>query len=253
MKFKNKLLFILFLFFFFMLINCKSSFGYYEFNNDNFVVANYNTEWIESYLDLGMNPVDGIKNVLIDKHQDFFSFNSSELGNYWVCEKITKDDNYYYLFLICPGQIAVKAFYETHTVHTYITENLDSSEYKYFSILFAKDGFYSDGNYLLDSWCPVYFPDEFRFYGYEFIVSNYDILDYSSSSAINSGAILFTEPETKNGTTLAPVIQREKTKGTLQIVLMEIVQILPLIIVVVVSFLGLRKALKMLSQLLRRS
>ena len=48
---------------------------------------------------------------------------------------------------------------------------------------------------------------------------------------------------------LPPIIQVTPLKGVMK----EIIQILPLILVVLVSFLGLRKALKMLSALLHRS
>lgn len=48
---------------------------------------------------------------------------------------------------------------------------------------------------------------------------------------------------------LAPIVEGTKMETTLQ----EVIHLLPLIIVVVVSFLGLRKALRMLSTLLRRA
>lgn len=48
---------------------------------------------------------------------------------------------------------------------------------------------------------------------------------------------------------LAPVVEKMKMKITLQ----EVVQLLPTILVVVVSFLGLRKALQVLSRILRQS
>lgn len=48
---------------------------------------------------------------------------------------------------------------------------------------------------------------------------------------------------------LAPIVEGTKMETTLQ----EVIHLLPLIIVVVVSFLGLRKALQMLSTLLRRA
>lgn len=48
---------------------------------------------------------------------------------------------------------------------------------------------------------------------------------------------------------LAPIV--EETKA--EVILQEVVQLLPMILVVVVSFLGLRKALQILSTLLRRA
>lgn len=82
------------------------------------------------------------------------------------------------------------------------------------------------------------------------VATNFDV--YGTTN-YNDGELVFQLPTLKKTTTLAPVIQREKTKGTLQETLTEILVVLPLIIVVVVSLVGLRKALKMLSMLLRRS
>ena len=88
-----------------------------------------------------------------------------------------------------------------------------------------------------------------EYYYYDFY-SNFDILD-------NNGNVVFQQPpleeETpvveKQETTLAPIVEGMETKKTLA----EVVGILPLIIVVVVSLVGLRKALKMLLGVLHRA
>lgn len=75
-----------------------------------------------------------------------------------------------------------------------------------------------------------------------------DLLKYEEDFNKDEGFFYKPLPLETQGT-LAPIIHKVETKGTM----MEIIQILPLIIVVLVSFLGLRKALKMLSTLLNRS
>lgn len=127
-----------------------------------------------------------------------------------------------------------------------------------FKISFTKEGLYasSDVEYISnesDSSSMVMIQQQYHcgVSEHTYIVANHDIKNTTNNQA--EGSVVFTEPVTKNGTALAPVIQREKTKGTLQVVLKEIIAILPLIIAVVVSLVGLRKALKMLFQLLRRS
>lgn len=73
------------------------------------------------------------------------------------------------------------------------------------------------------------------------IYSNIDIYN-----GIKSDDIFFQAPPQG---ILAPIVEGTKMETTLQ----EVIHLLPLIIVVVVSFLGLRKALQMLSTLLRRA
>lgn len=127
-----------------------------------------------------------------------------------------------------------------------------------FNISFTKEGFYasSDIEYFSNESDSSFFALINQYYHcgvseHTYIAANHDIKNTTNDEP--EGSVAFMEPVTKNGTTLAPVIQREKTKGTLQAVLKEIIAILPLILVVVVSLIGLRKALKMLSQLLHRS
>ncbi len=65
------------------------------------------------------------------------------------------------------------------------------------------------------------------------------------------GEVFFQQTPLIIQTRLAPIV--EKKQGAMEMALKEIIAILPMILVVVVSFLGLRKALRMLSMLLHRS
>lgn len=71
---------------------------------------------------------------------------------------------------------------------------------------------------------------------------------FANKDTINDDGFFFPHPAEIQGT-LAPIVEETPLEGVLQ----EIVEILPLILVVVVSFLGLRKALKMLSMLLHQA
>lgn len=207
----------------------------------------------------------GIKK-LIDTHQDYFNINSSDLGDYWVCEKRTNKETgeYFYYFLIAPKPCYTdtlylsssgKSSYYSSYFFAYSGENTFS-----FPISFVSDGFYASTD-LSDTNTSGLTPS-FGYYrdfskneglsiGYTYadiIASNHNIYN-----ARDNSQLVFQLPEVEKTTALAPVIQTEKNKAVLQGVLKEIIQILPLIIVVVVSLVGLRKALKMLSQLLNRS
>lgn len=251
----KKILFILGLFIFFILINCKSSFAYSS--GDYVLSSGYNSTWIEGYMDLNQNPIDGIKG-LIDKHQDYFEFTSADLGDYWVCEKRYYEgtEEYFYFFLIAPGRLYASNPSKDMTSYMFCSYD----EVQCYTISFVTNGFYGSSSlldkttsglsvgsgytqhftaYTTNSWTDDVVP---------IFLSNHDIY-----SARDTDKLVFHHPEVERGTTLAPVIQVEKKKGTLQVVLMEIILILPLIIVVVVSLVGLRKGLKMLFQLLHHS
>ena len=84
------------------------------------------------------------------------------------------------------------------------------------------------------------------------IINNYslDNVLYASSAFTADGVNITTKKALPLPGKLAPVV--EKVEVEMGTVLLEIVKIIPLILVVVVSFLGLRKALRMLSTLLHR-
>lgn len=260
-KFLNKkILFILSLFLFFLFLNTSSSFAY-SIDTDFALSPNYNIDWINSYLDLNQDPTAGIK-AMIDSHQDYFNFTSNDLGYYWILERFDYNDpddgssKYSYLFYFGESTIWIRSYLGTESSYwNTVWINPDNR----FSILITEDGFYSSPNLdsvngTLSSSSGKYFY-YFDLYGDVYsrsvILANHDI--YREGYTSESDEPVFQLPELEKATILAPVIQREKTKGTLQVVLKEIIKILPLIIVVVVSLVGLRKALKMLFQLLRQS
>lgn len=77
---------------------------------------------------------------------------------------------------------------------------------------------------------------------YSFISANFDVINSST------GEVLYSLPK-GNPEILAPIMENAGTEKTLS----EVVGILPIILVVIISFLGIRKALKFISTLLRRS
>lgn len=253
----NKFLFIVALFIFALFFNNSSSFAYGQ--EDYLLSSAYNVEWIDAYFDSNSDPAEGIKK-LIDSHQDYFQFTSSELGDYWLCEKwyytIDGVQTYAYAFYFGQESIMVRCNHSfSYSTFNNACERLTAQENR-FEILFDDDGFYASStldsyasnatNYGKHIYTQVFYHDKelMNFDSCALFASNHDI--YCDSN------VVFQLPELEK-VVLAPVIQREKTKGTLQVVLKEILEILPLIILVLVSFLGLRKALKILSTLLNRS
>lgn len=257
-KFINKkILFIIGLFIFFIILNSKPSFAY-DMETDFLLSSDYNNSWVESYLDLDMNFSDGVK-ALIDSHQDYFNITSNDLGRYWILMRFdyidSTDGSSKYCYLYYCSESEIFLYYLNGGQNELYQQSLWTVPGNRYSMLFTEDGFYGSTNFLSDGtsnsdngpqmfWfgLPVTDNTETR----TVIASNHDI--YTKPQA----TLLFQQPTLKTATTLAPVIQREKMKGTLQVVLTEIIQILPLIIVVVVSLVGLRKALKMLSMQFHR-
>lgn len=86
--------------------------------------------------------------------------------------------------------------------------------------------------------------------------SNISILNASVDNVLYSSGSFVLGSETITGKKVLPrfgTLGRIVARTNTQMALQQIIQILPLILVVVVSFLGLRKALRMLSTLLRAS
>lgn len=87
----------------------------------------------------------------------------------------------------------------------------------------------------------------------EILSSNHDIYlctrDSSNNFVIDDSSLVFQAPPQVEEAVIAKQIQPEEMNKTLQ----EIVGILPIVMIVVVSYLALRKALKMLSTSLRNS
>lgn len=143
-------------------------------------------------------------------------------GQNTVCDRcfVIESDGILYYFFVSDG-------YFDNSVTKYCFT--DTSNYNYIYYEYSTDGTFIRQNSLL---CR----SSFNLWHYDFVYSTFDLVT-------EDGTIFFQL------TPLAQVIsvenlERKTTK--------EITEILPLILVVVVSFLGLRKALSWLSTLLRR-
>lgn len=250
----NKFLVTVALFLFFLLLNCNSV------RAESVLVTTdtYDKAFIDSHIDAGQSPFDAVKKVVDyynTNYPDTITYSSSDLPKYGLLVKgvgpISSGgediEKYLFIFTSVPFRTdSANAGYWDWNMY------YESSEEPVYSFGCA----FNDGGLELSKTIDIvdtsisYEPD-FGFYGgpgiRTLIASNYDVKSTDGNTTV------FQQPTLRKATTLAPVIQKEKTKGTLQVVLKEIIQILPLIIVVLVSFLGLRKALKMLFQLLRRS
>lgn len=175
---------------------------------------------------------------------------TSDAGKYNCDKVLLKINDIYYMMFFCSstyshgtnklyitsnGRIAGSkiADGELITVRKY---NFDTQKWSYYS--------YGGGNYY-----------EYSSNGVTSLLANYEIISSSTDVYTDNtySTIFFQKPpqvvEEEQTLTLRQIMEKEQQeKKTIQ----EIVGLLPLILVVVVSFLGLRKALKMLLTLLRR-
>ena len=270
-KFLNKkLLFILALFLFFILINSKPSYAsdIYQFDEEIYITDTtmYNYDYIQACIDAGQSPIDAAKNILDEYHSKYpetVLCSSSDLpNNAFVVRSIDEDaegattNHFYIVFNNGKAQKDTVSTYGTEVHMILSSEKYEDGSYSescdFYFLRFDKAGFALSGSDVYkhtgDESVWLEAPYSYARNGYaELVASNFDVVSW------NTGAVVFQPPTLRKATTLAPVIQREETQGTLQGVLTEIIQILPLIILVLVSFLGLRKALKMLFAVLCRS
>lgn len=252
----RKILFIFSLFLFFILINSNSV------HASSVLVTSdtYNKAFIDSYIDAGQSPLDAFKKI-VDHYNEVspgtLQFTSEDLPPYYVIvdPKDSNGNSIGYTFFFSEYPLVYQANYYSNNDYYFVytfPENEDGTipeTQKIYGAHGFNDGGFSFGDtFIGETSGGRVSGGSYATYQSTFIASNYDIVNQADTSSV-----VFQQPTLGKATTLAPVIQREKTKGTLQVVLTEIIQILPLIIVVLVSFLGLRKALKMLSRLLNRS
>jgi len=268
-KFLNKkILFIVALFLFFLLTNCKPTFAaqFYELVDEILVTDTtlYNYDYIQACLDAGQSPIDAVKKIVDEYHSkypDTILCSSDDLPkNAFVVRCVhygdTEDEKMFYVIFNNGKAVKDDVGPMLTQCHMYLFSEIyeDGSRSEtcdFYYLKFTKGGFsfgsedvYSDTSGSVSFQLPIVANNA----GYaELVASNYDI------SSRDTGEVVFQLPTLREATTLVPVIQREKTVGTLQVTLKEIILILPLIIVVVVSFLGLRKALKILFRLLNRA
>lgn len=254
--FNKKLLFVLALFLFFILINCNSVHA-----SDALVVSEtYNMSFIDNHIDAGQSPFDAFKKI-VDRFNDYspgtLNFTSSDLPEYAVMfnvyNSVDKEDEYYFLFStkkLCWNGGGSPDIYGQTSASILHFDNSDVPLLYYCSRV-TKHGLVFIYNSIIEGSSSIFQFDGMPDYGggSRFTINR---ITYDFKSA-QTGDLVFQQPMLREATTLAPVIQAEKTKGTLQAVLQVIIRILPQIILVLVSLVGLRKALKMLSTLLRRS
>lgn len=236
-----------------------------EESNDSILVTSstYNNSFIDAYIDAEQSPFDGFKK-LIDRFNEEYpntlKITSSDLPKYAILVKIPNGEKYSYKFYYS-SEIFYMTEFSTTDMYFYLHYPQSDIGYDIYTVTLNEGGMTFDN---IDFYNPFtgsngLGSDEYwisSVAGSAVIASTFDIYDseYGSDGVLTSnGSLVFQQPTLRRATTLAPVIQREKTKGILQEVLKEIIQILPLIIVVLVSLVGLRKALKMLFQVLRHS
>ena len=188
----------------------------------------------------------------VDEFENWLKYNSSEL-----CAML---DGYDYLI--------VNNFYQNYLVlyYTNVSDNsfkLDISQSQAYgtraklsSVSPAGDNLFAcvilnpnnDNNFVV----PGGLLNEFTsFSGNNNLINNYklDNILYASSSFLAGKEVIDTKKVLPLFTTLAPIVAKVESQG----VLAEVIAILPMILVVVVFFLGLRKGLSMLLMLLRAS
>lgn len=175
-----------------------------------------------------------------------FTFPDYAESRYWV---LVEYSGYYRLIV---GDTPYFVLYQnsSYSPHTTYICNVTAEEYVNSSDFMKRRGTLRTYAITVDTtvFTDKYNDDNGMYVGSTSSVDDVIILACSTNSKVYyEGNVFFqvTPP-----TTLAEIMEVEKTeKRTMQ----EIVGLLPLILVVVVSFLGLRKALRMLVNFLRRS
>lgn len=172
-------------------------------------------------------------------------------------------DHYYYIFENYTNDIFMNVFYlESDSIHT-IDHFRIYRKATGDIVFYLKDG-YSIPEYMLATYKITDNQWECVYNGFvdggttvsassliQILYSNVDITNESGTSVFfpQTPLVVETPVEEKQEITLAPIVEKVEAEKTLA----EVVGILPLIIVVVVSLVGLRKALKMLLAVLHRA
>lgn len=131
-------------------------------------------------------------------------------------------------------------------------DNFSGSEYRVYynkSVQRVNYSYYKNGTTLNKNWSGNASSDTFGYSSTAEFYSNFDIYNDNTYTTLFFQVPVVEEPTQETQGIIAPLLDQQKMEETT----LQIRVIIPLIIVVVVSFLGLRKALKMLSQILHRS
>ena len=246
----KKMFLILGLFLFFLIINTKPAFA----SGPIITSATYNKTYIDDHIAVEQSPFGAFEKIVDfynEQYPDSFTLSSVDLPEYALMISGTGPDN--------AGDDS--SLYSTKYMFVYTSTPLvmdrvsTGAQYWDFDIpegvemlvcIVHAGGINFNTNFIEISDGSNLNPT-FGHYGgsasRSVIASNYDIMSTDGLSTV------FPQPTLRKVTTLAPVVNKVEMSPVLK----EIIQILPLIIVVLVSFLGLRKALKMLSTFLNRS
>lgn len=252
----NKLFLILALYLFFLFINIKPSFAAQEGFYDLYVTSEkYNKNFIDNYIEVEQSPFEALKEVVDyfkENYPDSFAISSNNLPKYAMLIKLEGSDSREdaitsdYLFVYSSKPMFM--YDSTNTLNQTNAAVLIEAGSDFFTCTFKDGGVGFQNSSIVEfsgsniSLTP-YASHKLYNGSYSVLSSNFDVLNVDGVNTV------FQQPTLGKVTTLAPVMNKVEMTPVLE----EIIMILPLIIVVVVSLVGLRKALKMLSQLLHRS
>lgn len=233
-KFLYKLLLIFALLAFTLLIS----------NNKSFAATNVSHDiYNNSYIENSNNVIEAFHEI-IDNNPDYFNFTSSDLPAYQVVLPINSSDGSTIYSLYCfeyPLFIDTSKTTDTYTAFKYVFD-VTTEYYESYQLITNTTGFIV--NYAEPYKLDVNYGTEINL-NFEiapsFLASNYDILD-------ENGEVVFQQPPQVQETTLAPIVEGVETKKTLA----EVVGILPIILVVVVGLLAMRKAIRFLMRTLKQ-
>lgn len=153
----------------------------------------------------------------------------------------------YYIFVFKDGEFSFFAsngeFIFDNGLKTFNGQSLDF--YYSSSLPFNENGFNSFSKYSINDLSKyntvIFSSSQFGSNGINIKYSSFDLKD-------NSGNVVFQAPPQEKDKVLAPIVEGEEMKP-----LQEILQILPIVMIVVVGYLALRKGLATLFRFLRTS
>ena len=182
----------------------------------------------------------------------FVEDNAKELHDIFLNYDYLVVNHYSNYFIVYYTNCANNKFFIDNDIygkgHTVISSTSDLGNNLFDRFFFNPN---NDSNFRL----PTNLKTSFTEYDFEndrnYVISGYslDKVFYSSEAFISFNEVIDTKKAFPPWTTIAKAVQEVEMKVTLQ----EIITILTLILVLVVSFLGLRKGLKVLLTLLRAS
>lgn len=257
----KKILLFFIVFLFLLIINTSKSFALegVEYNYSNikysFEQDTYNTSYIDSYLEVGQSPFEAFGKIVDyfhNKNPESIKVSSDDLPEKAVMFKMValKGENNettktYYMFYFSDGVVLPEGNQTSwgNAINSNVARFYPQGSIDFIGVVGPSGVYFRDAELNNITYGNLYFTSFVYAEDVYISASTYDIMD---KDGIN---VVFHQPTLGKVTTLAPVVNKVEMSPVLK----EIIAILPLILVVVVSLIGLRKALKMLSQLLHRS